>query len=537
VSDLDPHDFLLPQAVSEKIFRTRIVPALLEGASPQDSPVLVVLSAQQGAGKSTLARDLRAAFPASAAPVIVDVDSFKAFYPGILDLQRSHGPVADDLVHADARRWLTQALAHLRDQQVNVIAELGLRNREVTQEVLSQFGQAGYLIEAALLATPAAQSMLGILERYQWGHERTGYGRPVSGALHDERYRQLETVADWLQGDSRVRAVGVYLRGEAVPAHRLERAPDGTWEPGPTACATLIAERERPWSLEDSRSFLRHYHSLRARVSQQWIPELDRARDAAAPYLHPDAGVPAYSQPAVTFGRYQIVSIAHLDTIRTMLMDWPSVEIGVLDMNAQPATPVPVPDHLREFYQECEANTAPPKNPMSTEQRAEFWRATLAAAGLQDRVTVRVIPRPELYPGNFNAQYPTDRFHLAFPTVGGAGFDAIRNDCFAEILGRPVYPVDPPLEYHTSDIRKAYREGNVAWRNGFAPGGLEAFIAADGPRVLLGEQRSAPADARIQQAARLAAQGVPLSGRATAAAPHLDQPSMQPPGPGQRRGR
>ncbi|MFD9378482.1 hypothetical protein ACFWBH_23550 [Streptomyces sp. NPDC059999] len=144
-----------------------------------------------------------------------------------------------------------------------------------------------------------------------------------------------------------------------------------------------------------------------------------------------------------------------------------------------------IPEHLREFYAGCEANTSPAKNPMSPEERAGFWQATIDAVGLQDRVTVRVITRPELDPDGFNRMYPPENVDLVFPTASGEGFDLIRNASFEEIFGRKVRTVEPPLEYHTSDIRTAYRAGNEAWKNGFAPGGLEAFIAVDGPERLL----------------------------------------------------
>ncbi|MFC9295769.1 hypothetical protein ACFTWH_10835 [Streptomyces sp. NPDC057011] len=143
------------------------------------------------------------------------------------------------------------------------------------------------------------------------------------------------------------------------------------------------------------------------------------------------------------------------------------------------------PEHLREFYAGCEANTSPAKNPMSAEERAGFWQATIDAMGLQDRVTVRVITRPELDPDGFNRMFPPESVDLVFPTASGEGFDLIRNASFEEIFSRKVRTVEPPLEYHTSDIRTAYRAGNEAWKNGFAPGGLEAFITADGPERLL----------------------------------------------------
>jgi UDP-N-acetylglucosamine kinase len=509
--------YLLPEDRSAEIFREQIIPALLADATPQSQPVLIVLTAQPGAGKSVLRYDIRASFPEGSRPVVVDVDSFRPFYPQYQRLLQTHGWAADDLVQADARRWLDLALAYLTEQRAHVIVEHGLRDLDVTNTLLARFTQTDtqmvpYRIEGALLATSAAQSRLGMLERYQISYERIGLGRYVSEELHDTRYRHVLDVADWLDADARVTAMTIYRRGTADPVHRNERGLDGRWRVPVASRDALSAERNRPWSLEESRIFLRVHHSLSARMTPQWKGSLDSAREAAQHLLDPSAGVPRYDKPAVTFGRYQIVSIAHLDTIRTILLDWPTVEIGVLDLDSRPAGPLAVPPHLRDFYQGCEANTSPAKNPMTAEERASFWRATVAEAGLQDRVAVRIIARPELDPEGFNRQYPLDRFNLVFPTASGEGFDLVRNASFSEILRRRVYPVDPPLEYHTSDIRSAYRAGNEAWKHGFAPGGLQAFIAVDGPRRLLGDV-AATDKTQAQRAIRAAMHGLPRAGR------------------------
>ncbi len=486
----DPSAYLLSERRSEEIFHIHIVPTLLADAQPQSAPTLIILTAQAGAGKSTLARDIRSGFPDGARPVIVDVDSFKAFYPGYIELNKEYGVAADDLVQADARRWLDRALAYLAERRSNVIAEHGLRDWAVADALLSQFAAAPgsaapYRIEAAFLATPSAESQLGILMRFQLGLERAGIGRYVPRTLHDARYDHTPRAATWLEADPRVAAIAVYRRGGTQPVFRNERDREGRWTQPVRAADVITAQRDQPLSIADSRAFLRLHASLAARMHPSFHSALAAASAAAEPLLHPGAATPRRDRPAVTFGRYQIVSIAHLDTIRTILMDWPTVEIGILDLDTRPHGVVPIPPHLEEFYRDCEANVRPEKNPMTAQERAGFWEAALNAAGLQDRATVRIIPRPELTPAEFNRLYPADQVDLVFPTASGEGFDRIRNASFETILSRRVHTVDPPLEYHTSDIRAAYRAGNEAWRNGFAPGGLQAFIDADGPRRLL----------------------------------------------------
>lgn len=485
MSDQDPAPYLLTEERSRQIFDDQIVPTVLSGGRNQEHPRVILLCAQAGAGKSVLARDLRATFTRADRPVHVDVDLFRSFYPGYLALKQRLGQEAEDLVQADARRWLNSALEHLSTNRVNIIVEHGLRDRPVFDALVEQFDSAGtrgdYRISAALLATPAAQSRLGILERYQVAFEKTGIGRYVTEAEHEERYDHTGTVAEWLAADPRIADVAVYRRGSTTPIFDTLADPAAGGSPR----QALEQERGRLWDVGESRDFVRRVHSLEARMEQRWSAPLEHARDAAHSLLHPEAEAPRHTRPAVTFGRYQIVSIAHLDTIRTILLDWPKVEIGILDLDRRPLTPPDIPAHLAEFYADCEANTTPAKNPMSADERSRFWEATLLAAGFDERVSVRIIGRPELAPDSFNEQYPPDRFDLVFPRPSGDGFDNVRNASFEEVLDREVHAVDPPLEYHTSDIRAMFRNDDPAWRHGLAPGALDAFIAADGPRRLL----------------------------------------------------
>jgi broad-specificity NMP kinase len=278
---------LLPESVSEAVFRRDIVPTLLAHAVPQSDPTVIVLNAQPGAGKTAVARLLRAEFGADDA-VAIEVDGLKAFHPEIDALRRDLGEVAaDELVHADARRWLEKSLDYLaNDRRVNVVVEHRLRNPQVTDELLTRFSAAGYRIEAALLTTPAAVSMQGVLLRYQAGHER-GSGRDIAPELHEQRYQGLLTIADALSADPRVDVIRLYQRDGAI-VHRVERGAAGEWDSPISALEALDAERRRPWTVEESRAFLDAHEGLESRMGPAWRLRLQACLAAAKPLLHPE---------------------------------------------------------------------------------------------------------------------------------------------------------------------------------------------------------------------------------------------------------
>jgi hypothetical protein len=280
----------LPAEQSEDIFVRHIAPTLLAGGQSRDQPLVILVSAQPAAGKTAVTRLLRTEFEGAGDAVCVDVDELIAFHPDLPRLRAADELTAEDLVHADARRWLDRAIEHLIGRRVNIVLEHGLRSREVTDDLLHRFAEAGYRIEAVLLATPAAQSLLGNLGRYQTAHESTGSGRYVLPELHDARYSGLLQVADWLQEDPRVQAVSAYRRDGAL--HRNERTAQGEWRDPGLLRQAIQTERDRRWTVQESTDFLKLHAGLAARMDPSWAPALQAARDAAATLLHPDVAPP-----------------------------------------------------------------------------------------------------------------------------------------------------------------------------------------------------------------------------------------------------
>lgn len=308
-------------------------------------------------------------------------------------------------------------------------------------------------------------------------------------------------MADWADEDPHVSSIEVYRRGHGDPVHRNRRDAQGRWRLSMRTRSALTVERNRRWGVDESARFLRAHHSLSTRMAPSWHAPLASALLAAGPLLHPDALAPSmHDTTAITYGRYQMVSIAHLDTVRTMLQQWPRVVVGVLDLSAPEPTPRAVPEHLRDFYKVAAANTVPDRNPMSLEERVGFWRDAVAAAGIGDRVSIEVVASPGLDPATFNARFPPEHFDLVFPAAADAELPHSQR---SEILGRPVHTVDPPLEFHTSAIRAAYRRGDPNWERGLAPGTLKAFLAADGPDRLLTLPATAPKDRAADALAQL----------------------------------
>ena len=77
-----------------------------------------------------------------------------------------------------------------------------------------------------------------------------------------------------------------------------QRDTAGGWQNPARLRNTVQAERERPWTAEESTAFLTLHDDLTRRMDRTWTPQLHKARQAAAPLLHPDVAAAASTRAA-----------------------------------------------------------------------------------------------------------------------------------------------------------------------------------------------------------------------------------------------
>lgn len=485
------HDrrFLLPDDQVRRIFVELIQPVLLPpDATPQQNPKMVLLTGQPGAGKSSAMKSIRKDFGRDRRPVAVSADDFRSFFPNYLKLVGELGSMrVNEEVQEYARQWRDMAVDYLVSMRADIIMERGLNKRSTAKAVLAKFaeapeGQRPYRVEGALLATSRGVSRQNMLTRFQVSLEQSGYGRYPGDDLHDRRDDHLPTVADWFDAEPTVAAVAIYLQGADTAVDRNYRDESGEWVSPVSTRDALVFHRNARLSLAASREWLLQHASLSARMDERWQPSLARAWNDIQPSLAPDATRLQTTLPAVTFDRFPVVTSADLDLVVSLLQDFPHVVVGVVDVEARPPEPVTPGVEHAGFYAIRDMDADPTRNPMSVEERVAMWRATVAAANLNDKVTIEPVPRPELFPRWFNARFLADRSYVALRTDPSSRMDAARNQAYSEILGRQVVPVAPRQGIDAAAVAEMYRGGNMGWDAAIARGAREVFAKADGAR-------------------------------------------------------
>jgi hypothetical protein len=246
--------YLLDEAESGRIFRDRIVPDQLAG-SPQERPVVVFVAGQPGDGKATITAIAKAVLSRRGRPAVLSGAIFEPYHP------RFHEPITDvpttagKYVGADGRRWLAQAEELVVQQRFDAIIETELLDPDGFAASALRFKEAGFQVEVAILAMHEAMSRLGVLERHLRALENFGFGRLVVQSLHDAGYEGVLRAAELVdQGDWADR-IGV-LRPDGRLIYGNQRDADGQWQRPAQTAGSITWERDRAWTVAESRDFL-----------------------------------------------------------------------------------------------------------------------------------------------------------------------------------------------------------------------------------------------------------------------------------------
>ncbi|MGV4891736.1 zeta toxin family protein [Streptomyces viridosporus] len=134
----------LPQEKNERIFRERIVPNLLQGRTPQDTPTVVFLVGQPGAGKSRVTEMVAAQLNQHGGFVDVDSDLYNPYHPAYAASIAQDDTLIAAHTRADGRAWMAQAEQYVRDHGLHAIIQGTSQNAEAVEEKMRAYRAAGH---------------------------------------------------------------------------------------------------------------------------------------------------------------------------------------------------------------------------------------------------------------------------------------------------------------------------------------------------------------------------------------------------------
>ncbi|WP_327744573.1 zeta toxin family protein [Streptomyces europaeiscabiei] len=291
----------LSDAENRRIFRERIVPDLLAGRTGQETPTVVFLVGQPGAGKSRVTEMVAGVLDRHGGFADVDSDLYKPYHPAYARLMAQDDTLMAAYTRADGRAWMALAEAYVREHGLHAIIQETSQNARAVEEKMRAYRDSGARVEALFMGVPQAMSNQGIVNRYYEQLADRGQGRLTVQSNADESYAGILELADRVDRGALADLASVYRRGESKPRYSNSLDGTGDWTGPPELRQALAAERVRPWTAAESDSFvttqLRLRETARA-LGPEWPGRLTRIEDQARPLLTPTAAAQLTPTPA-----------------------------------------------------------------------------------------------------------------------------------------------------------------------------------------------------------------------------------------------
>jgi hypothetical protein len=263
----NPHK--LDPAENERVFRERILPNTLKNNSallPSDTPTMLAVGGQPGAGKSNAIKGIEAEFADRGGLLVVDLDALRENHPKHNQLMRADDKAAAQYTYDDARIWAQKLEDYAKANRHNVLVESLMTSPDGVGGWLQDYREAGYRTEAHVVAVNERSSVQGIVQRYegQKAESLDNVGRTVPRQVHDLAYDRVRDTFDRIETDKLSDRVVVHDRnGQVLSDNHLQA--NGQWEHAPgSARAAIEAERGRSLSPTQWRDHILTYDDIQA---------------------------------------------------------------------------------------------------------------------------------------------------------------------------------------------------------------------------------------------------------------------------------
>jgi hypothetical protein len=203
--------FLVDAAHIEKLKEQSIAFEVeLFGIKPVDSPKLILVGGQPGAGKSDLQKFGELELASNA--VVLSTDVLRSYHPHEREIKKNYPDYYHMLTVDLARILLINLENYALANKLNVILESTLGNSEVMLQKINKYRKHDYQIDLKVIAVNELISYLGAEDRYENMILAEKSGRMVSKQNHDQNYKDIPMTLQMLQDQDLLDNVAVYHR-------------------------------------------------------------------------------------------------------------------------------------------------------------------------------------------------------------------------------------------------------------------------------------------------------------------------------------
>lgn len=261
--------FRLPPQVHARIYSEQIEPAMFLGTTAAESPRIVVVAGQPGAGKTKVVELTKKEFEDQSV-VVVNTDKLRPFHPQIKEINKLDDKRSAERTHEDASDWSETLLRRCMETNRNVILEGVFKDKKKLAALIMDFKSSGYEVVVRFVAVHRRHSVLGVHSRNEREKIARGYGRYVPLAYHDVCYEKVLDSAATVEEQAAADCIEVFNReGECL--YRNENGPKGRKTPV-GARAAIERERARELSKEQRHRYGESWERVIEYMEQRHAP-------------------------------------------------------------------------------------------------------------------------------------------------------------------------------------------------------------------------------------------------------------------------
>lgn len=239
----------------------------LERTQAQENPKAVILGGQPGSGKSELAGEAIREMRQSGGAVVIDADRMREENPRYKQLSKDDPENAADRTQKEAGEWATRLTMTAIEEKRNLVVDGTMRNPENIRDLANRLKEAGYDVEARVMAVNPETSITRARLRFEEQVSERGTGRFVNQEQHDNAYAAIPRSVAALETEKLVDRVKVYDSNQRpVYENAQER---GEWKKQPEAAQALEQERGRDWSHAEKRDYVSALEDIAALAKQR----------------------------------------------------------------------------------------------------------------------------------------------------------------------------------------------------------------------------------------------------------------------------
>ncbi|WP_459203460.1 zeta toxin family protein (plasmid) [Ralstonia pseudosolanacearum] len=233
----------------------------------QEQPKAIMLGGQPGSGKSALAAEAFRELRSSGGAVVIDADRMREENPRYKQLSREDPQHAADRTQKDASEWADRLTFAAAENKRNLVIDGTMLNPENVRELTNRLKDAGYEVEARIMAVNPETSLTRARLRFEEQVAERGTGRFVNREQHDNAYTGMVESVRALEREKLADTVRVYDANQRpIYENKQDR---GEWQKAPEAVRALEHERARDWTHGERRDYVSALAEINALAKQR----------------------------------------------------------------------------------------------------------------------------------------------------------------------------------------------------------------------------------------------------------------------------